>query len=188
MIDPIGRDFYSWVWSGAQQSACWAGFPGDSHVEVSAPHSENHALEKAEWFDPAGRLKSGPERNILAQWVSSLGASWNPLGGFLKMLIAQKLCATVGFESSRGDSDVRPGWMPLRPNRRGRHLSSVISEVTAGSVHAWLPVRAVHHKPWRLGWKQFVWKRAGQNASFKSFKWWTKLKAWPNQQSRHNWL
>lgn len=47
-------------------------------MEVPTPHLERRAPE---WFQPGQRLKREPHRDMLALWVSSLGAYGNPLSG-----------------------------------------------------------------------------------------------------------
>lgn len=151
-------------------------------AKVSAAHWEIHPREgRMVWS--SGEVEEWV-RKELAQSVSPLAVCGNPLGGLFKKFIPQN---TSGSESlgnwglGEFPGDTRQNCVPLSPfrrhHRRGRR-----------SVHSWPLALAVHLQPRWLGRKQSGWKQAGQNASFKSFKQWTKLKVWPKQQSRQNWL
>lgn len=194
LLDPVPRDFDS---VGLQWSPGIYVLSSPSrwfNTAVSVPHFETHALEKAEWLDSMERLRSGSIRNNLAPWVSSLAAYWNHLGGFFKMLMPANTNGSASLGNCRFWKLPWWFWCMARLNavmteQKRLMPSTGIPEVTDHLLCPCLAAtQAIYHKPWWLGRRQFGRKQAGQNASFKSFKRWTKLKARPQPQSRHNWL
>lgn len=160
-------------------TSCWQSSLPDDSTQGCLDHTLRALPRGAREVRSHKDTDEGSEKNISAQGVSP--AHWIPWEAFLKILMPKNMDHGSGSLGSWRFWKL-PWWFWCTAGlnialteQKSWHLSNGVAEVTAGSVHAWLPTQAVHHRPWCLGKKQFGWKQAGQSASFKSFPQWTKL-------------